>query len=206
MKVIGLTGGIASGKSTVSRVLKKQGAKIIDADIIARDIVQPGCPALAEIEEAFGKEALLPDGGLDRAYLGKKVFQNKSLRNVLNCITHPKIREQIIEELKKIERESPEAIAVVDAPLLIEAGLFDMVDEVWLVALPEEMQVIRLMNRDELSQEEAKRRIGSQMSLAEKQKYAKHIIDTSGSIDDTVKQVVKLWKEARFGMTQASST
>ncbi|MGI6066179.1 MAG: dephospho-CoA kinase [Bacillota bacterium] len=195
MKVIGLTGGIASGKSTVSRVLEKQGAKIIDADIIARDIVQPGCPALAEIVKVFGKETLLPDGRLDRVYLGQKVFQNQSLRKVLNSITHPKIREQIIEELRKIERESPEAIAVVDAPLLIEAGLVDMVDEVWLVALPEEVQVNRLMNRDGLSQEEAKRRIGSQLPLAEKQKYAKHIIDTSGSINDTVNKVVKLWQE-----------
>ncbi|NMA14651.1 MAG: dephospho-CoA kinase [Clostridia bacterium] len=195
MKVIGLTGGIASGKSTVSRVLEKQGAKIIDADIIARDIVQPGCPALAEIVKVFGKETLLPDGRLDRVYLGQKVFQNQSLRKVLNSITHPKIREQIIEELRKIERESPEAIAVVDAPLLIEAGLVVMVDEVWLVALPEEVQVNRLMNRDGLSQEEAKRRIGSQLPLAEKQKYAKHIIDTSGSINDTVNKVVKLWQE-----------
>ena len=126
MKVIGLTGGIASGKSTVSRVLEKQGAKIIDADIIARDIVQPGCPALAEIVKVFGKETLLPDGRLDRVYLGQKVFQNQSLRKVLNSITHPKIREQIIEELRKIERESPEAIAVVDAPLLIEAGLVEI--------------------------------------------------------------------------------
>jgi len=180
--LIGLTGGIASGKSKVSAFLKSCGAVIIDADEIAREIVLPYKPAWEQIVNKWGKEILKLDGTVDRFKLGSIVFSNYEELAYLNNITHP----EIIKEIKKrISYEDAETINILDAPLLIEAGLFDMVDQVWLVSVNEETRIIRLMDRDKLSFDDAKKRIRAQMPLEEKKKYAHLIIDNNGLWKDT---------------------
>lgn len=197
MKIIGLTGGIASGKSTVSKVLKDLGATIIDMDLIAREIVKPGLPAWQEIVRFFGNEVLRQDGEINRPALAVQIFSNEEARRRLNEITHPRLIKETQKRLEEIRcREN--VVAVIDAPLLIEAGMTDLVDEVWLVSIPKELQVLRLMERDGISRAEAKKRIDSQMPLEEKKKFAHYIIDTAGSMQDTVKQVLDLW-ESQIG-------
>ncbi|MGI6712510.1 MAG: dephospho-CoA kinase [Bacillota bacterium] len=195
MIIIGLTGGISSGKSTVSAILKELGAYIIDADAIAREVVMPGRPAWREIIHVFGAKILQEDGQINRKALADIVFQDEEARRKLNEITHPRISEERNRIIAEIAAKDEKAIIVFDVPLLIETGMYKEVDEVWLVALPEDLQIKRLINRDKISEEEALRRISSQMPLAEKKKYAHHIIDTSGSRIDTIKQVYKLWKQ-----------
>lgn len=195
MHVIGLTGGIASGKSTVSRHLAKLGAIILDADQIAREIVAPGKPALQEIVKEFGEDVLLPDGSLDRSRLGKLVFADKAKRDRLNQITHPKIFAEIRERIAKL-RESYDClhrVVVIDAPLLIEAGFVPLVESVWLVAVDEETQIKRLMERDGYSREEAEARLKSQMPLEQKLAYADHIIQNTGTVEETIARVNELW-------------
>jgi len=180
--LIGLTGGIASGKSKVSSFLRSRGAFIIDADRIAREIVKPYKNAWKKIVDTWGKEILSPDLSLDRTRLGSIVFSDKEALERLNAITHPEIIREIEHELG--ERSSEELI-VLDAPLLIEAGLCDVVDEVWLVSVTAENQLERLCKRDGISSEEAKKRINSQMPLKEKEKYAHLIIDNNGTWEET---------------------
>lgn len=192
MKVIGLTGGIASGKSTVSRYLKELGAYIIDADIIAREIVKPGKPAYREIVSCFGKEILRPDGEIDRARLGSMVFADPVARERLNQITHPRVKEAMEQELAQCKARGVR-IAVLDVPLLYEAGMDKMADEVWVVWLPEPVQIERLISRDGLDEEAARMRVISQMPLDEKKKRGDVIIDNSGDLDDTYRQVIKYY-------------
>jgi len=189
MKVIGLTGGIASGKSTVSSIAVEFGIPVIDADQIAREIVAKGKPALVEIIEYFGNEVLNEKGDLNRRALGKIVFHDKKKLEELNRITHPRIIEEInnkIETCRNIERLP---MIIVDAALLIETDMRKLVDEVWLVVADEKAQISRLMNRDGLSEEEAKERIQSQMSTSEKKKYADIIIENSGDLKHLKVQV-----------------
>ncbi|MDA8234502.1 MAG: dephospho-CoA kinase [Clostridia bacterium] len=196
MRIIGLTGGIASGKSTVSRMLKELGAYIFDADLIAKEAVAPGQCALQEIVKAFGQEVLLPDGSLDRKKLGTMVFSDPEKLAVLNEITHPRVKEKItcgLEALKSCSRNG-DMVAVVDAPLLIESGMTEMVDEVWLVAVKEELQVKRVMDRDGLSIEETRRRLAYQMPLKDKLPYADIVIDNNGTLEETYQQVLNLWR------------
>lgn len=194
MKIIGLTGGIASGKSLVAATLEKLGAIIIDADVIARSIVCPGCPALEEIRACFGGEMILPDGELDRGKLARLIFSDAEARRQLNGITHWRIKAEIARQLEEIRQKNDAAIAVVDAALLIEIGLVDLVDEIWLVTLSEELQLARLIARDGLSQEAAKQRLAAQMTLAEKTAAAQRLIDNSGNPDKTIAQVIRLWQ------------
>lgn len=195
MHVIGLTGGIASGKSTVSRHLAKLGAIILDADQIAREIVAPGKPALQEIVKEFGEEVLLPDGSLDRARLGKLVFADKVKRDSLNQITHPKIFAEIRERIAKLREryDCLHRVVVIDAPLLIEAGFVPLVESVWLVAVDEETQIKRLMERDGYSRPEAEARLKSQLPLEQKLVYADHIIQNTGTVEATIARVNELW-------------
>ncbi|WIF94398.1 dephospho-CoA kinase [Caminicella sporogenes] len=195
MKVIGLTGGIASGKSTVSSYLKELGAVVIDADIVAREIVEKGKPALKEIVKCFGKEVLNEDGTLNRKYLGKIVFNNPEKLKILNKITHERIIKNIKEKIKFYEHLGKYKVIFIDAALLIEMNMTDMVDEVWLVAIDREKQIERLMIRDKLTYDEALKRINSQMSLEEKKKYADVIIDNSKSIKDLKRQIDILWNK-----------
>lgn len=195
MKVIGLTGGIASGKSTVASFLKELGAYVIDADQVAREIVRVGCPAWLDIVREFGEEILCPDRRIDRGKLGKIIFQQPEARKRLNEITHPRIIGEIENRIEKIKREEKERVIVIDVPLLIETGMTKMVDEVWLAFLPEEKQISRLMERDGCTKEEAERRIKSQIPIQEKRKFAHRIIDTSGLLKDTRRQINFFWQQ-----------
>ncbi|MCR4443369.1 MAG: dephospho-CoA kinase [Peptococcaceae bacterium] len=195
--VVGLTGGIASGKSMISRCLKELGAEIIDADKLAREIVAPNTPAWQEIKEFFGEDVLDHKGCIDRKKLAEIVFNSEEARKKLNSIVHPRVIrlvEDALNELKKRKKGSP-PVVVVDAPLLIEAGLTGLVDEVWVVAAPEEIQLERLMKRDKLTRRDAEKRLRSQMPLAEKLRYADRVIDNSGDADGTLEKVRSLWQE-----------
>lgn len=196
--IIGLTGGIASGKTTTSKILKDLGAVIVDADIIARKIVEKGKPALKEIEKYFGKEILLEGGELNRQKLGNIVFSDDRELNKLNEITHPYITKEIIDEINWHKKTCPNCVIILDAPLLIEVNLMHLVDEIWLVVIPEQMQINRLLSRECIkrqciSVDEAKRRINAQMRLEYKKRYADEIIDNSGDIACLKAQIKRLW-------------
>ncbi|MFO7152498.1 MAG: dephospho-CoA kinase [Bacillota bacterium] len=195
MKVIGLTGGIASGKSTVSRMLRQKGAYIIDADEIAKDIVKPGKPAWEDIVRHFGRDILDEAGNIKRKMLGKIVFSDEKKLKLLNRITHPRIVDRIKEELEASRRRN-EKVVVIDAALLLEIGLDVLTDEVWVVVVDEKTQIDRLIKREgTLSYTEAVERIRAQMPLEEKLKFATRIIDNSGTIEETQKQVDEIWRE-----------
>jgi len=195
LKVIGLTGGIASGKSTVSGILREKGAYIIDADEISKTLVEPGKPAYLEIVKHFGQEILNEDGSLRRKKLGRIVFADKEKLALLNKITHPKIIEEIKRRLEEATNRN-ENVVVIDAALLIELGLYKMVDEVWLVTIDEKTQLERLLKRDSfLEEKEAKDRIRAQMPQEEKVKYATRIINNSGDFSQLLKQVEDYWRE-----------
>ncbi len=191
MKVIGLTGGIATGKSTVSRMLVEAGLAVLDADLIAREVVQVGEPAYKEIVQAFGSEILARDGSIDRQLLGRLIFAEPSLRQCLNQITHPRIMETIKDRLA-LFRAQGTPLVILDIPVLFETGMEAMVDEVWVVACDEDIQARRLQNRDGLSPGEVRARLRAQMPLAEKIKSAQRVIDNSLDIDHTRQQVVSL--------------
>ncbi len=180
MKVIGLTGGIASGKSTAARILQSLGAVTIDSDQIARRIVEPGKPAWKDIVEYFGPEILNKDSSLNRIKLGLHVFSDPGELQKLNNITHPRIMEAIREELQRIKGQSPQAVVVLEVPLLYETKMDSLCDTVWVVWVDRDTQIERLMARDRISREEAVRRIESQLSLDEKAQRADLIIDNSG--------------------------
>ncbi|NPV27589.1 MAG: dephospho-CoA kinase [Firmicutes bacterium] len=203
MRVIGLTGGIATGKSTVAEILRQLGAVVLDADQIAREIVAPGQPAWREIVDYFGPEVLRSDGTLDRPVLGQRVFADPVARQKLNAITHPQVRAEFERQLARLRQESLDRVVFLDVPLLIEAGMNDLVDEIWVTAVDEQTQLKRLMERDGLSEAAARQRIASQMPLAEKVKVADRVIDNRGSITDTVSQVRKLWRE--LGQTEENT-
>lgn len=195
MKVIGLTGGIASGKSTISMLLKNRGAVIIDADEIAREIITPGKPAWRAVIEHFGRDILMDEKNIDRKKLGRIVFSDRKLLETLNGITHPAIVREIKERLEHYRKENAKVV-VVDAALLLETGINSLVDEVWVVAVDEKTQLKRLLDREKnMSLEEAMNRIMAQMTLDEKIKMADKIIDNSGSIEETEQQIDELWRE-----------
>lgn len=195
MCIIGLTGGIASGKSLVSTMLQKLGAVVIDADRIARDMVEPGRPALMLIVRKFGQDVLNPDGSLNREALSQIVFSDPKKLNKLNQITHPFIIKEIKRLLKKYQRIYSEKVIVVDAPLLLEVGLERMVNEVWVVYVDFLTQLKRLMKRDDLTEEKAYQRIRAQTPLEEKVKKAARVIDNRGTPKETEAQVKRIWHE-----------
>lgn len=195
MFIIGLTGGIASGKSTVAGMLRDLGAEVIDADVIARQVVEPGRPALQKIAEKLGEQFINPNGTLNRAALGEYVFANPQAREILNGITHPRIVEEIAIRLRQIADQNPLAVAVIDAPLLLEAGMAAVVDEIWVTYVPEEIQTKRLMERDGLTWEQAQARLRAQMPVGEKMKAAHRVINTACSLEATREQVLALWKQ-----------
>lgn len=197
MIVIGLTGNIGSGKSTVARRLEQLGARVIDADRVAREVVRPGTRALQEIVEHFGAAVLTGEGELDRKKMASLVFADPGARARLNEITHPRINEAIRREIKK---DAPSAgsctcsgVTVIEAPLLIEVGLHHDVDEVWVVRIDEEEQIRRVVERDGLPPEKARLRLAAQMPQAEKLKYARRVIDNSDNPAETIRQVDSHW-------------
>ncbi len=197
MLKVGLTGSIAAGKSFVLEALRGFGARTIDADAIAREVVEPGTPGLNALVEEFGAAILNPDGSLDRAKLGAIVFQDKARRLRLNSILHPFIIQRQDEIMRKWEQETPEAVAVVDAALMIESGGYRRFDKLIVAHCRPEIQLERLMKRDGLSPEEAERRINAQMPQAEKIKYADFLIDTSDGFESTRSQVQAVWQQLK---------
>lgn len=193
MRIIGLTGGIASGKSSVADMLKRLGAVVVDADRLAREVVQPGEPALKEIVEAFGKDVVNPDGTLKRAALGAIVFSDPAARRTLEAITHPAIRALGDRKLAAYREAGVQTVFYV-APLLIEVGGAARVDEIWVVYLDRETQLARLMARDSLGRAEAQQRIDAQMPMEEKKLHGKVVIDNCGSREDLETQVERLWR------------
>lgn len=193
MLIIGLTGGIASGKSTASAVLKGLGASIIDADRIAREIVLPGQPALSEISDAFGQDILMSDGTLDRRALARIVFNCPEKLECLNRITHPRIVRRIQEALEQCRGSAP--VAVVDAALLVELNLTDLVDEVWLLCVSPDVQLQRLKAREGIGETDAGKIIGAQMPQEEKKKKVHVCIDNDGTPEELEKQIRRLWQQ-----------
>ncbi len=183
MKIIGLTGGIASGKSTAARLLAEQGMPVIDADLLAREAVLPGSGALSAIISLFGSRMLLPDGTLDRGALGKVVFADPEARKQLEGIIHPEVRRLAKSKLQALQ-ESGVPVVFYMAPLLIEAGADDLCDEIWVVDLDEESQLQRIMARDGMNCREARQRIAAQMPLAEKAARGDVVIDNRGSVEE----------------------
>ncbi|MCI3923954.1 dephospho-CoA kinase [Paenibacillus sp. TRM 82003] len=188
---VGLTGGIACGKSTVSKMFKARGAHIVDADRIARDVVMPGQPALSLVAEAFGDAVIAADGSLDRSRLGSIVFGDAEARKRLESILHPRIREEMARQMDHWAQEAPETLTIVDIPLLFESGLDKLYDfkDILVVYAPREVQLERLMSRDGLSLEDATKRLAAQMPIEEKRALADVVIDNGGSLQDTEKQV-----------------
>lgn len=195
MYIIGLTGGIASGKSTVSRTLAKLGARIIDTDEIAHQIIEPGQPAWDDIVQHFGNEVLSPDNTINRVKLGAIVFQDHDSLMKLNSYTHPRVMERLRSDLKGIEDEHPEAVVFMEVPLLYETHMEKLCREVWVVSVDRETQINRLMARDAIDREYALRRIASQMPLEEKASRADRVIDNSGSIEETVEITTRIFNE-----------
>lgn len=193
MRFIGLTGGIASGKSTVGGYLRELGAHLIDADQVAREVVEPGTEGLREVAERF-PFAIAPDGRLDRKALGAWIFSRPDERAALNAIVHPRIQDAVREKTERLEAQGVRQV-VYDAPLLIENGLHHAMDAVILVAVPREVQLQRLIARDGLTREEAEARLASQLPLEEKRKVATHVVDNAGSLSSTREQVERIWRE-----------
>lgn len=191
---IGLTGGAATGKSTVSNILRDLGAYIIDVDLIGREVVEKGSPCLEEIAVHFGRDMLLEDGSLDRKRLGDLVFADKEKLERLNSIVHPTMIASVEEELKGLEGDQSVRTVVVDAAILIEMGLQRLTDCVWLVWADRKTQVERLMARDGMSQEKAENIINSQMPIEEKEKYADVVIGNTGTLQDLESKIRKLWE------------
>ena len=192
MRLIGLTGGIATGKSTVARMLAARGAAIVDADLLAREVVEPGEPALGEICAEFGDSVLDAEGRLDRAALGRVVFADSARRRRLEEITHPRIVARMQERIADALATAA-ALVVVDIPLLLEGGRASMVEGVLLVYVEPLTQLRRLVERDRISEDEARRRLAAQMPIDEKRGLATWVVDNSGSVADTEAQVDRWW-------------
>jgi len=194
--VVGLTGGIVSGKSTVALMFKDLGAKIVDADKLGHSVILPHKPAWEKIVKIFGKDILQNDLTIDREKLGKIVFANQSLLKKLNDITHPEITKIIKKEIDSLKNKTynQKKILIIDAALIYEAKIDRLMDKIIVVYIDEDEQIKRLIKRSNLSKDEALQRIKSQMPMKEKVKIADYVIDNSNSLDKTKKQVEKIWK------------
>ena len=189
--IIGLTGSIGCGKTTAANIFKELGAVIIDADKIAREIVEPQMLAWQQIIDAFGDEALNPDLTINRHYMGELIFNDRLSRESLNQITHPLIREEIDKQIQ----EQNGKIIIIDAPLLIEAGVEKIADRIIVVITSRDTQIRRLKMRNLFSDFQIEARLNSQLSLEDKIKKADYIIDNDGSIIETTRQIKKIWEE-----------
>ena len=192
--VLGVTGGIASGKSTVVNMLKEMGAPAIDFDVLAREVVEPDKPAWREIVAYFGEQVLQEDRSLDRKKLSDIVFRDIEKRKKLESFTHPRIHEEFVRQLNEIVEQDPQAIVLVDVPLLIELNLQYMFHKTLLVHVPQAIQIERLVKRDGISKKEATDRLKAQLPIDEKVGYADFIIHNDKSLKETRKQVEELWQ------------
>ncbi|PRR93485.1 MULTISPECIES: dephospho-CoA kinase [unclassified Bacillus (in: firmicutes)] len=192
--VIGLTGGIASGKSTVSQMIKEQGIRVVDADVIAKEAVSKGTPALRQIVQTFGEGVLLPNGELNRQQLGAIVFSDEEKRKQLNAIVHPEVRKEMLRQRDE-GINSQETFVVLDIPLLFESQLESLVDRIIVVYTTPDLQLSRLMNRNHLSEKEALNRIHSQQPLEEKCKKADCVIENTQDLAFIRKQLQNILNE-----------
>src|ERR1700682_3161839 len=192
MRVLGLTGGIGSGKSIVAQMCAQLGALVVDADQLAREVVEPGKPALQEIAATFGTDLILPDGRLDRPKLAGIIFADPAERAKLDAITHPRIRVRMDQEI--MARRSEPGVLIADIPLLYENDRTDSVERVIVVWVDTQTQLKRIRQRDGLTVESARQRIAAQMPLDLKRARADHVIDNSGARDDTRRQVEAIYR------------
>ena len=197
MRIIGLTGGIASGKSTVADIIADCGIPVIDADQLARETVLPGSNGLLQITTTFGVRVLKGDGSLDRAALAAIVFADSSQRRKLESILHPAIKKLAGERLEELRRKV-EPVVFYMAPLLIEAGATDRVDEIWVVCVDHETQLERIQERDSLSREEAEKRLAAQMPMEEKRTYGRIVIENNGDLESLRERVVVLCRAEKL--------
>ncbi|MDJ0721398.1 MAG: dephospho-CoA kinase [Desulfobacterales bacterium] len=195
--VAGLTGGIASGKSTVARMLAAAGARVVDADRIAHEVVQPGRRAWQAVRTRFGDGVVRPDGNLDREKLGRMVFRDPAIKRDLEQIVHPFVFRQMASELKSLAAARPGAVVVLDIPLLIESGLHRVLPLTALVHVPEAVQLARLIRRDGLAAADARARIRAQMPIDAKRAHADVIIDNAGPLEATRRQALTLYRRLR---------
>jgi dephospho-CoA kinase len=194
---VGLTGSIGVGKSFVSGVLAELGCRVLDADETAREVVTPGSPALRDVVAAFGTGMIRDDGSLDRPKLGAVVFTDSDKRAKLNSILHPYIIAKQDERLRELEAIDPEGIAIIDAALMIESGGYKRFDKVIVVHCRPDVQLERVMARNNLSREEAEKRIGAQMSQEEKMRFADYLIDTSDGFEPARKHAENVYEALR---------
>jgi dephospho-CoA kinase len=197
MLLVGLTGGIGSGKSLVAQMFKQLGVHLIDADELAHWAVEPGQPALERIVESFGPEILNPDRTLDRVKLGRMVFDHPEKRELLNSLVHPYVFMEEERRRKEIAQKDPKAIVMFDAALLIETGSYQLMDKVILVTIDRRKQISRIMRRDGLSREEAVKRIDAQMPQSKKKRKADYIIDGGQSLKAVEDQVRRIFEELK---------
>ncbi|KQM15060.1 dephospho-CoA kinase [Plantibacter sp. Leaf171] len=195
MYLIGLTGGIASGKSTIATRLAEHGAVVIDADVLSREVVEPGTPGLAAIAARFGADVIGPDGTLDRPALGAIVFSDEQARADLNAIVHPEVKRRSQARIAEASSD-PAAIVVYDVPLLVETGRADEFDLVIVASAPKSVRADRLVELRGLDRGEAERRIASQATEAQRTAVADVVIDTAGTLAHTVDQVDAVWRRA----------
>jgi dephospho-CoA kinase len=200
MILVGLTGGVATGKSTVARMFKQCGAVVIDADLLARDVVKPGKPAWRAIVTLFGKTVLNPDRSLDRQALGSIVFRNRTKRRLLERIIHPRVAREQQRFVRRVAKRKPHAVVIYEVPLLFEAGVDKRVDTIIVVTADRNTQIARLTKRNGLSRAEAIRRIQAQMSLSKKVRLADIVIDGTLRRQDAMKTIrgafINLQKQA----------
>lgn len=197
MLLVGLTGGIASGKSVVAARLGEHGAVVVDADKIAREVVEPGTPALKRIAEEFGPGVIAADGSLDRAALGAIVFADEGKRSILNAITHPAILDLSQRRFREAGEADSDAIVVYDVPLLSEARGTAEFDVVVVVSAPEEVRIERMVSLRGMSRAEAENRIRSQVPEEQRRALADVIIESGGTLDETLAQADRLWEDLR---------
>jgi dephospho-CoA kinase len=195
--LVGLTGGIASGKSVVAARLAEHGAVVVDADQIAREVVEPGTPGLARIAEEFGAGVITADGSLDRAALGAIVFADESRRRILNGITHPAVLELSQRRFAEVAAADPDAIVVYDVPLLTEVRGKAEFDVVVVVSAPEDVRIERMVSLRGMSRDEAERRIRSQVPDEQRRAMADLIIESGGTLDETLQQADEVWASLR---------
>jgi len=192
---VGLTGGIASGKSTVSGIFASLGAKIIDADEVAREVLLPGEPAWTRLRQAFGQEFFHPDGTVKRKKLRELVFAHPEKRKLLNAIVHPEVMKEINRRSESWSSSEQAGVLLVDVPLLLEVGVANRFDKIIVVYASESAQIKRLMQRDGIAEEEAKQTLKVQMPLSKKVEQADYVIDNSGTTEEAQAQVQRVWQE-----------
>jgi dephospho-CoA kinase len=195
MLKVGLTGGIASGKSTVSEIFANLGAKILDADEVAREVLLPGQPAWTRLRQVFGEEFFHPDGTVKRKQLRKLVFADPEKRKQLNEIVHPEVIKEINRRSESWSSSDQAGVLLVDVPLLLEVGVANRFDKVVVVYASESVQIKRLLQRDGISEEEAKQALSAQMPLGKKVEQADYVIDNNGTPEETQAQVEEVWQE-----------